>query len=81
MKLYSVYDCKTEELAPPYVAKNDEAAKRLFLDIIKSNQIMKANASDFSLYKICDFVPDDLNCSIVDPDTIRIDDGGHYGIE
>lgn len=35
-KIYSIWDSKAEEFAPPFVAKNDAMASRMFLQSIKN---------------------------------------------
>lgn len=51
--LYTVYDDKTEEFAPPFVAKNDKAATRMFLHSIDKLPYKE----DMSLFKIAKWFP------------------------
>ena len=48
MFLYSVYDVILEEFAPPFVAKNDKAACRMFLQAIRK----MPSPNDMSLWKV-----------------------------
>lgn len=34
MKFYSLYDCKADGFTPPFIAKNDEMAKRTIIDTV-----------------------------------------------
>lgn len=48
MFLYSIYDVVLEEFAPPFIAKNDKAASRMFLQGIRK----MSNPNDLSLWMI-----------------------------
>lgn len=50
-KLYSIWDSKAEEFCPPFVAKNDKMASRMYLQSIKSIPY----SDDMTLYCIGEF--------------------------
>lgn len=49
-KLYQIYDMVAEECSPPFMAKNDVLAKRIFKEAIKNH----VTPQDFRLYDIAD---------------------------
>ena len=55
MKLYTIRDNIAEEFGPVFVAKNDNVAKRQFIDLIQENQI---NITDYTLWYVGDFYPE-----------------------
>lgn len=48
----SIFDITTSLYKQPFYAMNEEDAKRAFKMILKSNDLMKDNPSDFELYKV-----------------------------
>lgn len=54
MFLYSIFDCVMDEFAPPFVAKNDKAACRMFLQGIRK----MPSPNDLSLWKVGYFYPE-----------------------
>lgn len=52
MKLYTIRDNIAEEFGPVFVAKNDNVAKRQFINLIQENQI---NITDYTLWYVGDF--------------------------
>lgn len=68
MKIYSVYDVVREDYAPPFVAKNDGEASRMFLQGVKKI----SNFSDLRLYKLSDWCPEDLDFPIGDVKPVEI---------
>ena len=56
IKVYSVFDRKAEEFAPPFLAQNDELAKRLVVaSFSRGESIVTQWPEDFSLYFIGEF--------------------------
>lgn len=53
-KLYSIWDSKAEEFAPPFVAKNDKMACRMYLMSIKNIPY----SDDMKLYCLGWYEPD-----------------------
>ena len=51
MYLYSIFDVVLEEFAPPFVAKNDKAASRMFLQGIRK----MPSPNDLSLWRVGTF--------------------------
>lgn len=50
IRLYSIRDIKTDSFEPPLASQNDETAKRLFSNIVKSVPTMRNNPEDFNLH-------------------------------
>lgn len=54
MKLYSIYDVVSVEFSTPFMAKNDEAAKRIFFGAFGTDFYME-HKNDFECYCIGKF--------------------------
>ena len=52
MKLYTIRDNIAEEFGPVFVAKNDNVAKRQYINLIQTNQI---TITDYTLWYVGDF--------------------------
>lgn len=59
MYLYSIKDLKSE-FQPPFPAKTDDEAIRVFKYSLDTNPLMDSNRGDFELYKVGEFNPDVL---------------------
>lgn len=47
--LYSIYDIKTAHFDSPFLAENDDVARRQFSRVVQSVQLIQQNPSDFEL--------------------------------
>ncbi|AXL15542.1 nonstructural protein [Microviridae sp.] len=47
--IYAMYDVKLETYLEPFIAKNDDVARRKFVDIMRDVPQIQHNASDFNL--------------------------------
>ena len=50
ISMYTIYDRVAEESAPPFCAKNDAVARRMFKDLL--NSMATENIDDFELYYV-----------------------------
>jgi hypothetical protein len=55
--LYVIYDRVAEESAPPFMARTDGVAVRIYVSAVKSPEF---NITDFWLYKVGTYNPDDM---------------------
>nr|UXQ88016.1 MAG: nonstructural protein [Microvirus sp.] len=53
--LYSVFDQKTRAFEQPFLAENDETAKRTFKRIIESVPMIKQHPADYDLFSVGSF--------------------------
>lgn len=66
--LYSIWDKKAEEFAPPFIAKNDAMASRMFIHSVKNLPYL----DDMQLFHIGFFETENLTSPIVSFDTTRL---------
>jgi len=55
MKLYAIKDDVACEFQPPFLARNDAHAIRIFGLTIAQDEYAKGHSDEFSLYNICDW--------------------------
>ena len=75
MNLYTVRDYVAEEAGPVFEAKNDEVAKRNFVEILGKTAL---KPSDFGLYCIGVFDHDLMNMTAASPGGRLVCDGKQY---
>lgn len=73
--IYLILDCKARSCVGTFMSLTDETAQRSFEDLLFNWQpsVYNEHPEDFSLYKLCDFVVDDQNCSVnLLPSTLKL---------
>lgn len=53
--MYSVLDSKARAFSPPFLARNDYEAQRMFEDVVAKPGLVRDHAEDFALYRIGSF--------------------------
>lgn len=58
LRIYSIFDLKSEEFSPPFFTKNDRLAMRTVSESAKGNaSLLSTYPEDFMLYRIGEFDP------------------------
>lgn len=61
MKMYSVYDAVAKEFGPPVLARNNDVASRMYVQLLAEHRLVQA---DFILYWIGEY---DTETGLVTP--------------
>lgn len=72
VKMFAVYDKAVEAFMPPFTARSNGEAMRMFMESVKRNEQFQAHHRDYALYYLADWNDSTGDFGVADEDKLAV---------